>query len=112
MCHGRSATQSRRIRGHRRTGVSHRDHAPNRGGWRSAARGVTVYFIAGEASGDSRGAELMLALRERLPDLQFAGAGGPKMKAIAGGDFFDWAHEAVVGIWDVLKKYGYFRRQF
>jgi lipid-A-disaccharide synthase len=34
------------------------------------------------------------------------------MKAISGGDFFDWAHEAVVGVWDVLKKYGYFRRQF
>ncbi len=73
---------------------------------------MTIYFVAGEASGDSRGAELMLALRERAPDLQFAGAGGPKMKAIAGGEFFDWAHEAVVGLWDVLKKYGYFRGQF
>jgi lipid-A-disaccharide synthase len=73
---------------------------------------VTIYFVAGEASGDSRGSELMLALRERAPDLQFAGAGGPKMRAIAGGDFFDWAHEAVVGLWDVLKKYGYFRAQF
>jgi lipid-A-disaccharide synthase len=34
------------------------------------------------------------------------------MKVIAGGDFFDWADEAVVGLWDVLKKYGYFKEQF
>ncbi len=34
------------------------------------------------------------------------------MRALAGGDFFDWADEAVVGLWDVLKKYGYFKKQF
>ena len=34
------------------------------------------------------------------------------MSALAGADFLDWADEAVVGLWDVLKKYGYFRAQF
>ncbi len=73
---------------------------------------MKIYFVAGEASGDSRGAELMLALREREPRLQFFGAGGARMRELAGGDFHDWADEAVVGLWDVLRKYGYFRKQF
>lgn len=73
---------------------------------------MRLYLVAGEASGDARGAELMRALREQAPGVEFFGAGGLQMKALAGGDFFDWAHEAVVGLWDVLKKYGYFRAQF
>lgn len=73
---------------------------------------MKLYLVAGEASGDARGAELMRALREQAPGVEFLGAGGPQMRALAGGEFFDWAHEAVVGLWDVLKKYGYFRAQF
>jgi lipid-A-disaccharide synthase len=73
---------------------------------------MKLYLVAGEASGDLRGAELMRALRESVPDCTFLGAGGPKMQALAADGFFDWAHEAVVGLWDVLKKYGYFKAQF
>ena len=73
---------------------------------------MKVYLVAGEASGDARGAELMRALRERHSTLEFCGAGGHEMRALAGGDFLDWADEAVVGLWDVLKKYGYFKAQF
>src|SRR5688572_29917556 len=72
---------------------------------------MTIYFVAGEASGDARGAELMRALHDRHPSLQFRGAGGPQMKTLATGEFLDWADEAVVGLWDVLKKYGYFKAQ-
>jgi lipid-A-disaccharide synthase len=75
-------------------------------------RGMKLYLVAGEASGDARGAELMRALREREPLVEFLGAGGREMRALAGGDFLDWADEAVVGLWDVLKKYGYFKAQF
>ena len=73
---------------------------------------MKLYLVAGEASGDARGTELMHALRERIPDVQFLGAGGREMRALGGDAIFDWADEAVVGLWDVLKKYGYFRRQF
>src|SRR6476659_5767003 len=73
---------------------------------------MRLYFVAGETSGDTRGAELMHALRAIDNQLEFAGAGGPQMRALAGGAFLDWADEAVVGLWDVLKKYGYFRSQF
>ncbi len=73
---------------------------------------MKLYLIAGEASGDARGAELMRALHALDPLLEFSGAGGPEMKELAQGTFLDWADEAVVGLWDVLKKYGYFKGQF
>jgi lipid-A-disaccharide synthase len=71
----------------------------------------TLYVVAGEASGDARGAELLAALRIQLPDLEVRGAGGPKMEGLVTGPFLEWTGEAVVGLWDVLKKYGYFRTQ-
>lgn len=72
-----------------------------------------VYFVAGEASGDTHGAALMQSLRELAPDSEFGGRGGPKMKAIAGEPFVDWIDAAaVVGLWEVVKHYGYFRKQF
>ena len=73
---------------------------------------MKLYFVAGEASGDARGAELMRALREINPAFEFFGAGGPRMRTLAGETFSDWADEAVVGLWDVLRKYRYFARQF
>ncbi len=74
---------------------------------------MKIYFVAGEASGDNHGAALMEALRREQPDLDLLGRGGPQMKRIAGTGFNDWSHEAgVVGLWEVLKHYGYFRREF
>jgi len=73
---------------------------------------VKLYLIAGEASGDARGAELIRALRDLDPALEFFGAGGREMRSLVGDHLVDWADEAVVGLWDVLKKYGYFRGQF
>src|SRR4029077_15136199 len=83
----------------------------------------TIYFVAGEASADNHGAALMRALRNSSPDpataspssggLRFAGRGGPQMKSVAGGDFKDWINQSgVLGLWEVIKHYGYFRKQF
>jgi lipid-A-disaccharide synthase len=73
----------------------------------------TLYFVAGEVSGDNHGAALMRSLRELHPALQFIGRGGPQMKTIAGEQFHDWIDEAaVLGLWEVIKNYGYFRRKF
>ena len=73
----------------------------------------TIYFVAGEVSGDNHGAGLMRALRECKVDLKFIGRGGPQMHALAGEKFTDWLNDAaVLGLWEVLKKYGYFREQF
>ena len=73
----------------------------------------TLYFVAGEASGDAHGAALMRALQALAPELRFTGRGGPRMKQIAGDELIDWSeHSSVLGLWEVLKQYGYFRAQF
>lgn len=74
---------------------------------------TSLWFVAGEASGDARAAEVMRALRAIEPGTRFLGAGGPKMRDLASEPFDDWIAEAgVLGLWDVLKHYGYFRRKF
>ena len=73
---------------------------------------MTIYFAAGEVSADNHGAALMHSLRELRPGLKFIGRGGPRMQQIAGAQFRDWIGEAaVLGLWEVLRKYGYFRKQ-
>lgn len=85
-------------------------HLDSRGG---PALSPAVYFVAGEVSGDNHAAALMRALRQLRPDLHFIGRGGPEMKALAGEGFRDWMrHAAVLGLWEVVRKYGYFRKQF
>jgi len=73
----------------------------------------SLWFVAGETSGDARAAEVMRALREARPDILFSGAGGPRMQELAGRPFDNWtAQAAVLGIWDVLRHYGYFKKKF
>ena len=76
-------------------------------------KSMTIYFVAGEVSADNHGAALMRSLGELEGDLQFVGRGGSQMQEIAGGQFKNWIGEAaVLGLWEVLRKYGYFRGQF
>jgi lipid-A-disaccharide synthase len=74
---------------------------------------MTIYFVAGEVSADNHGAALMRSLRELDSGLKFIGRGGPQMQEIAGKKFKNWIGDAaVLGLWEVLRKYGYFREQF
>jgi len=74
---------------------------------------MTIYFVAGEVSADNHGAALMRSLRQFEPELKFVGRGGPQMRQIAGAQFKNWIGDAaVLGLWEVLRKYGYFREQF
>ena len=73
----------------------------------------TIYFVAGEVSADNHGAALMRSLRELDGELNFVGRGGPQMQEVAGERFKNWIGEAaVLGLWEVLRKYSYFRQQF
>jgi lipid-A-disaccharide synthase len=72
----------------------------------------TFMLIAGEASGDLLAAELVSALRGKLPDAKFFGAGGAKMVAAGVELAFDLTQHSVIGISDVLKNYFKFRRLF
>ena len=74
---------------------------------------MTIYFVAGEVSADNHGAALMRSLRELNPELRFLGRGGPQMQHVAGASIKNWIGDAaVLGLWEVLRKYGYFREQF
>ncbi|PYI98194.1 MAG: lipid-A-disaccharide synthase [Verrucomicrobia bacterium] len=76
-------------------------------------RRMTIYFVAGEVSADNHGAALMRSLGELDPKLKFIGRGGPQMQEIADNQFKNWIGDAaVLGLWEVLRKYGYFREQF
>jgi len=64
---------------------------------------LRVGLVAGEASGDTLGADLIHALRRRAPDAQFFGVAGPKMQA-AGCQSWEPAESlAVMGLFDVLR---------
>jgi lipid-A-disaccharide synthase len=68
-----------------------------------AALPLRVGLVAGEASGDTLGADLIEALRRRAPDAQFFGVAGPKMQA-AGCLCWEPAESfAVMGLFEVLK---------
>jgi lipid-A-disaccharide synthase len=86
-------------------------------------------LIAGEASGDMLAAELVLALRTKVLEVEsaptndvqplrtelaprFFGAGGPRMAAAGVELAFDMTQHSVIGISDVLKNYFKFRRLF
>jgi lipid-A-disaccharide synthase len=74
---------------------------------------MTIYFLAGEVSADNHGAALMRSLRLLDPAMKFIGRGGPQMQQVAGAQFKNWiGGAAVLGLWEVLRKYGYFREQF
>lgn len=72
-----------------------------------------LYVIAGELSGDAHGAGLLRDLKQRVAELEIHGAGGPEMAEVAGSGLKNWvADAAVMGAWEVLKRYGWFREKF
>lgn len=82
----------------------------------SQAGGSLIFLVAGERSGDGHGARLVEAIRDRLDGTRparFAGLGGPRLREAGGEGIEDWlADSAVLGLWEVLRHYGYFRRRF
>src|SRR5580693_371990 len=64
---------------------------------------LRVGLVAGEASGDTLGADLIMALRRLAPDAGFFGIAGPKMQA-AGCDTWEPAESlAVMGLFEILR---------
>jgi lipid-A-disaccharide synthase len=64
---------------------------------------LRVGLVAGEASGDTLGADLIRAMRVIVPDAEFFGVAGPKMQA-AGCEVWEPAESfAVMGLFEVLR---------
>ncbi len=57
-----------------------------------------LLMIAGEASGDLHGADLLRALRARIPDLEVYGIGGEGLRAAGMQTLADAADVAIVGV--------------
>lgn len=64
---------------------------------------MKIAIVAGEASGDQLAAALMAALRQRRPDVEFVGLGGPAMQAQGLRSWFDYGRLSVMGLVEVLK---------
>ncbi|HET6603894.1 MAG TPA: lipid-A-disaccharide synthase [Xanthomonadaceae bacterium] len=68
----------------------------------AASRPLRVGLVAGEASGDQLGAGLVAAVRERFPEAEFAGIGGPAMRSAGCDTWWDCEALAVMGLAEVL----------
>jgi lipid-A-disaccharide synthase len=70
-----------------------------------------IYLVAGEASGDVLGARLIQALRERRPELTFAGIGGPLMAQHGLVSLFPMEELALMGLAEILPRIPALRRR-
>ncbi len=72
-----------------------------------------LYVVAGELSGDAHGAGLLRVIKTLVPAVEIRGVGGPEMADVAGPGLCDWVEDAaVMGVWEVLKRYGWFKERF
>src|SRR5688500_4858572 len=69
------------------------------------ARRRTVGIVAGEASGDLLGGQLITALRGFMPQLDFVGIGGPRMESAGMDIWFPLEKLAVRGYVGVLRHF-------
>jgi lipid-A-disaccharide synthase len=63
-----------------------------------------IVIVAGEASGDLHGANLVRAIRESSPRSEFCGIGGERMKEAGVEILFHSSEMAVVGLTEVLSR--------
>src|SRR2546430_3253012 len=66
--------------------------------------GITIGIVAGEASGDALGAQLIDAVRSRLPAVRFAGIAGPRMEAAGCEAWYPTSRLALRGYAEVFSE--------
>ena len=64
-----------------------------------------LFFVAGESSGDTHGANLIRALREADPALECEGLGGTRMADAGMSLRYDLASDAIMGFVEVFKSF-------
>ena len=68
----------------------------------AAAGAITIGIVAGEASGDALGAQLIGAVVERIPNARFVGIGGPRMESAGCELWYPLAKLSLRGFVEVL----------
>ncbi len=71
---------------------------------------TTCFFSAGDPSGDNASYYLIKELRALKPELKLSGLGGPRMKKLGQVQLADPADLAVLGFWEVAKRFFFFKR--
>jgi lipid-A-disaccharide synthase len=71
-----------------------------------------VLLVAGEVSGDLHAAALVRAVRSRTEDVFFGGIGGDELERAGMRIDYHVRDMAVLGLAEVLRRYGFFRRVF
>ena len=72
----------------------------------------TVFIIAGEASGDVRGSELVSEIGKISPEVSFWGVGGDAMAA-SGVELIEHIRNlSIVGVWEALRSVFKIKRQY
>jgi lipid-A-disaccharide synthase len=72
----------------------------------------SIFFVAGESSGDIHGSNLIRAIREADDSVQCEGIGGRKMESAGMTLHFDLASRAIMGFFEVIKSFAFIRRLF
>ncbi|MCB1069441.1 MAG: lipid-A-disaccharide synthase [Kiritimatiellae bacterium] len=72
----------------------------------------SLMVIAGEVSGDMHAGALIRELKNRLPDLDVWGIGGDALEAEGVRIVYPVREMAVLGLAEVIQRYGFFRRVF
>lgn len=71
-----------------------------------------LLVLAGEASGDLHGGNVLKRLKSLRPDLELVGTGGEMIAATGAKLFYRVEELAVIGFFEVAKRYGYYKGIF
>jgi len=77
--------------------------------WPAGEPPPDVLIIAGEASGDEQAARLVRGLRAQRPGARIAALGGPRLREAGAFLLYDLSAHGVVGLIEVIKRYGFFK---
>ncbi len=70
----------------------------------------SICICAGDPSADFPGSNLITQIRTVCPDIEVFGLGGPLMQQAGLKPMADYRELAVLGFWEIVPKYMYFRR--
>ena len=70
----------------------------------------SLLVIAGEVSGDMHAAGVVRELQKRDPEMKFWGVGGSRLRECGMEILYDVKDMAVMGLAEVLRRYGFFKR--